>query len=286
MKPIHKIFRLLALFIALSLIYSRQANCQPANPKSGKDITVQQWVNGNFARGKVPPFSFKYGGLDSKTFIANWKYTAEKQVSTDPAIQKSLHIYTDPKTNLIVKCFVTSYTDFPAVEWVIKFLNASGSNTPVIEMADAIDYSFKYNREGSFILHHSLGSDAKRSDFQSIDETMLPGKVITMMPSGGRSSDNAALPFFNIESPGSQGVIVAIGWTGKWHADIMQVDNKSVSLQAGLARMKLILYPGEEIRTPSVSLLFWKGDDRMEGHNHVQTVHPRTSFQEDRREIC
>ena len=68
----------------------------------------------------MPPFSFRYGGIDSKTFITGWKYSAEKTVSDDPAIQKSVYSYTDTKTGLTVKCFVTSYTDFPAVEWVIK----------------------------------------------------------------------------------------------------------------------------------------------------------------------
>ena len=169
------------------------------------------------------------------------------------------------KQVLTVKCFVTSYTDFPAVEWVIKFINSSGSNTPVIEMAEAIDYSFKYKDDGPFILHHSLGSNARRSDFQPVDEQLQIGKKISMMPSGGRSSDNTALPFFNIEAPGGQGTVVAIGWTGKWHADVMQIDGKSVSLKSGLAKMNLILYPGEEIRTPSICLLFWKGEDRMDG---------------------
>jgi alpha-galactosidase len=137
-------------------------------------------------------------------------------------------------------------------------------------MAEAIDFSFKYKSDGPFILHHSLGSDARRSDFQPVDEQLQIGKKISMMPSGGRSSDNSALPFFNIEAPGGQGTIVAIGWTGKWHADVMQTDNRTVSLTSGLAKMKLILYPGEEIRTPSVCLLFWKGEDRMEGHNRFR----------------
>ncbi len=108
-------------------------------------------------------------------------------------------------------------------------------------MAEAIDFSFKYKSDGHFILHHSLGSDARRSDFQPVDEQLQIGKKISMMPSGGRSSDNSALPFFNIEAPGGQGTIVAIGWTGKWHADVMQTDNRTVSLTSGLAKMKLIL---------------------------------------------
>jgi alpha-galactosidase len=255
------------LLLVSVLLFSTQVNSQPANPGNGREITVQEWVKINFAKGKVPPFSFRYGGVDSKTFICGWKYSSEKGVSGDPAVQKSIYSYTDNKSGLTVKCYVTSFTDFPAVEWVVKFINRSGSNTPVIDRAVAIDYSFKYSVDGPFILHHSLGSNASRSDFQPVDEQLQIGKRISMMPSGGRSSDNSAFPFFNIEAPGSQGTIVAIGWTGKWHADVMQTDDKTVSLTSGLAKMNIILYPGEEIRTPSICLLFWKGEDRMEGHN-------------------
>jgi len=146
----------------------------------------------------------------------------------------------------------------------------SASNTPVIEMAEVIDYTFIYSGNGSFVLHHSQGSNAQRSDFQPIDEKLLPGKKISMTPSGGRSSDNTALPFFNIEAPGQQGTIVAVGWTGKWHADVLQLNEKSVSLVSGMEKMHLILNPDEEIRTPSICLLFWKGEDRMIGHNQFR----------------
>jgi len=258
--------RSLVLFTA-TLFSISQVISQPSDPKSGKGMNVQQWVKENFARGKVPPFSFKYGGLDSKTFITGWNYSAEKLASNDPSTIKSVFTYKDEKTGLTVKCLVTSYSDFPAVEWVLRFANTSGSNSPVIELAEAIDYRFKYRDSGQFILHHSLGSDAKRSDFQPVDEILMNGRKISMMPSGGRSSDNAALPFFNIEAPGNTGVIVAVGWTGRWNANVEQVDGKTVSLTSGMATMKLILYPGEEIRTPSIALLFWKGEDSMTGHN-------------------
>ena len=270
MRQKSKFLNRFLLLLALIMLFANQLNSQPANLKNGKEFVVQQWVNDNFTKGKVPPFSFRYGGIDSKTFIAGWKYSAEKIVSDEPDILKSAYSYKDPKTGLTVKCFVTSYRDFPAVEWVLKFSNQSVSTTPVIEMAEVINYSFEYNRKGSFILHHSMGSNAQRTDFQPVDEQLQIGKKISMMPAGGRSSDNTAFPFFNMEAPGGQGTIVAIGWTGKWYADVQQVDEKSVSLKSGLGKMHLILYPGEEIRTPSICLLFWKGEDRMEGHNQFR----------------
>ena len=202
MIRIHRIYKIPVLLAASSLLFMSHSLCQPVNPQSGKDITVQQWVAESFVRGKVPPFSFRYDGIESKAFIKGWKYSKEKIISADPAIQKSVYSYSDPGTGLSVKCFVTTYSDFPAAEWVVKFINKSGSNTPLIEMAEAIDYSFRFKGDGPFILHHSLGSDARRSDFQPVDDQLQIGSKISMMPSGGRSSDNTALPFFNIEAPG------------------------------------------------------------------------------------
>jgi alpha-galactosidase len=73
-----------------------------------------------------------------------------------------------------------------------------------------------------------------------------------MTPARSRSSDETAFPFFNIESPAKQGIVVAVGWTGKWYADVVQKDEKSVSLKSGMENMHLTLYPKEEIRTPKI----------------------------------
>ncbi len=237
---------------------------------SERAVDTRQWVKSHFAKGKIPPFSFKYGGIDSKDFIAGWKYTAEELPSDDPNLKKDVFSYQDKKSGLLVKCIVTSYTDFPAVEWMLKFSNGAGANSPILEQAEVISYRFSYDHKGTFVLHHSLGSSGQRSDFQPVDEELQAGKAITLMPAGGRSSDNTALPFFNIEGPGQEGMVVAVGWTGSWQAGIQQVDAQSVLLRAGMGKMHLTLYPGEEIRTPGICLLFWKGEDRMTGHNQFR----------------
>jgi alpha-galactosidase len=162
------------------------------------------------------------------------------------------------------------FNDFQAVEWVLKFSNTSKSNTPKIEKVAAVDKSFNAGVKGSFVLHHAKGSDAARVDFQPIDETLVTGKNIYVTPAGGRSSDKTAFPFFNIEMPGGQGIMVAIGWTGKWYADVVKKSDETVVLKSGMEKMNLKLLPGEEIRTPKISLLFWKGDDRMVGHNQFR----------------
>lgn len=234
---------------------------------SATDNTSRDWILKNFAENQVPPFSFTYGGKDSRTFIKSWEYRMEIKKSGDPAVGRYLFTWKDQRTGLLVMCTVAAYSDFPAAEWTLEFRNTSKTNTPLIENARAVDWSFAYEQEGAVTLHHSRGSSGERSDFEGYADILSPGKNIYLTPSGGRSSDNTAFPFFNVEMPGNQGVLTAIGWSGKWYADVFQPDLTSWSLKAGMERMKLVLYPDEQIRTPQICLLFWKGADRMTGHN-------------------
>ncbi len=264
MKPI-------LLTLLLLLFFGRMADCQDTSNLMRSKSDITSWVKDNFGKNKVPPFSFIYGGRNSDTFIKQWDYKVEVIKSQDTLTNESLFTYSDRKSGLAVKCFVTTYNDFPVVEWVLKFTNNSSRNTPIIEKVAAVNQIFSYNKKGTFILHHAKGCNSERSDFQPFDDEMKIGKSIYMTPSGGRSSQgNMAFPFFNIESPANEGIMVAIGWTGKWYADVQQKDKNSISLKSGMEKMKLILFPKEEIRTPKICLLFWKGKDRMTGHNQFR----------------
>lgn len=229
----------------------------------------QEWIEQHFAKGKMPPFSFVYGGRNSHDFIQNWQYKAEKKNSTEPNVEEMIYSYADRQSGLVVKCFVTSYTDFPAVEWLLRFYNTSPKNTPVLEKTAVLDHSFISGSAGSFTLHHAKGSNAEIIDFQPSSTVLQDGKKIFMTPTGGRSSDNTAFPFFNLEMPDRQGVMIAVGWTGKWYAELVQTGNK-VAVTSGMEKMRLCLYPGEEIRTPKICLLFWQGENRMTGHNQFR----------------
>ncbi len=262
------------LIIAIFTIY--MFGCfHPANGQNKQNIPssngdVQHWVKQHFAKGKTPPFSFVYGGKSSNGFIKNWQFSGQKLASKEPNSEETQFTWTDKKTGLVVKCNVIVFSDFQAVEWVLKFSNTSKNNTPQIENVAVTDQSFQVTEKGNFMLHRAKGSDAARVDFQPIDEKLEVGKNVYMTPAGGRSSDKTAFPFFNIEMPGGQGIMVAVGWTGKWYANVLQSEGNMVTLKSGMEKMNLKLLPGEEIRTPKISLLFWKGDDRMVGHNQFR----------------
>jgi alpha-galactosidase len=264
----HKMKKYILLFIITFVLGTPLYAQIPRQAANSAELKL--WEKQLFAKGKIPPFSFTYGGSSSKNFISKWHYTAQDEPGNEPNIQKKSYTYIDPKTKLQVKCQVTLFLDFNAIEWVLNFKNLSAGNTPLIEKVNAIDYTFIEKTDSKFILHHSNGSDGKINDFEPFDDELQANKKVYMTPAGGRSSDNTAFPFFNLETEGKKGVMVAVGWTGKWFADLEKTTPKSVTLKSGMERMKLLLYSNEEIRTPKICLLFWKGNDRMIGHNQFR----------------
>lgn len=234
------------------------------------EVQVEKWITKNFAKGKTPPFSFVYGGNNSATFITKWRYKAEILPESSTDVVRRRFTYSDPKSGLVVSCDVSGFAAFQAVEWVLNFTNSGKIASPVLEKVLVVNRSFGYEKAGDVILHHSKGGDVKRSDFMPADDTLATGKNLYLTPARGRSSDETALPFFNIETASEQGIVVAIGWTGKWFADVRHPDPKVVELQSGMEKMKLSLNATEEIRTPRICLLFWQSKDRMRGHNQFR----------------
>lgn len=226
---------------------------------------AELWITSHFSNDVLPPFSFVYDGKSSSEFLKDWLFRREIRQINDT---KTEHIltYTDPQTKLAVRCVCTIFSDFPAVEWVITFCNEGNVDTPIIEDVQALDTIFTRKENGEFILHRAIGSSASKMDFAPIDDVMRPGTKIQLTPIGGRSSNTNVFPFFNIEMP-DEGVMLAIGWSGQWASSFVRDDSNGLGVRIGMELTHLKLYPGEKIRTPSISLLFWSGEEYICGHN-------------------
>jgi alpha-galactosidase len=224
---------------------------------------VEAWLDANFSRNVLPPFSFVYDGRHSSEFLRDWKFTKEK-IREDGTKKEFVFTYSSPEKGLVVRCEAVVFKDFPAIEWVLKFRNDGKMDTPIIENIKALDYLFK--GEGEFVLHRALGSNAQRDDFAPVEEWLKQGNEIRIAPLGGRSSNTTSLPFFNLEDKGKGGVLISIGWSGQWLAEFEKKE-EGVQVSAGMELVHLKLHPGEEIRTPRISLLFWEGEDYLSSQN-------------------
>src|SRR4051794_28109937 len=71
---------------------------------------------------EAAPFSlsFRYDGKEALPFLPRWK-TARAPATTNG--QATVHSVTlnDPNGGLQCRCEITTYADFPAVEWVVSF---------------------------------------------------------------------------------------------------------------------------------------------------------------------
>ena len=224
-----------------------------------------------------PPFSSVYGGRPSEQIVVGCIRRLESKTLDE---YRTSHVltYTDQETGLQIRCEAIEYSDFPALEWVLRFKNVGSSDTPVLEEVLPLDVDFTPEKDSEVFLHYLRGSSATREDFSPV-EVLLP---LTSSKSlgcyGGRSSNRGdvypdyegALPFFNLEFDGA-GIIIALGWSGSWKAQFARDSQSIFSVQGGMEHTRLKLRPGEEIRTPRILMLSWEGD-RMAGHNQFRKL--------------
>ena len=221
-----------------------------------------------------PPFSFVYDGRKSSDLLGTWKVGGGVSRPAGGAAERTI-TWTDPATGLEVRCVVSEYAEFPVAEWVLHFKNTGTNNTPILSQLQALDSGLSLLRDQAAVVHHARGSECRLDDFAPLLAPLGPTPDAPQAPwigeqdplrlgsKQGRSSCGM-LPFFNVDA-GERGVVGAIGWTGDWAANLFRTDTE-VRMKAGMARTHLRLLPGEEIRSPRIMLLFWKGD-RMRGHN-------------------
>jgi alpha-galactosidase len=210
-----------------------------------------------------PPFSFVYGDRQSTDLLPTWKFEV-KHSDLDATKRQQEAIYTDPDTGLAVRTVATIFKDFPAVEWVMHFKNTGSADTPILQSVQPLN-ALLSSRDGDPTIHYSRGAACSPDDFMPMTRVLGKRGGLHLQPGGGRSSSQF-LPFFNIETK-EEGAILAIGWSGEWAAAFVRPGaGANFQVKAGMALTHLRLHPGEEIRTPRILMLFWRGE-RTRGHN-------------------
>lgn len=260
MKKYSVIYILLLAFLVSSPLLGQTTSKFEKN-----EVEISKWVKGNFKKGKIPPFSFVYDGKLSSDFIKKWKFSSQMLGEIEKDIFNNIYTWQDNETKMKVVCDVRYYPSHKAVEWVLRFTNESSANSPTIEKVKVIDMNFQYEAD-DIILHYADGTHVSKADFHPRKKILKSGESFEISPQDGRSSDNA-FPFFNIESGSGLGAMFAVGWSGTWYSQFEKQSNNSISFNSGMKWLETYLKANETIRTPSICLLFWKGEDRMIGHN-------------------
>jgi alpha-galactosidase len=253
------------MFIVLCYIHVFSV-VQGQSPDRGRiimNVIKNQWVNDHFTSTKAnSPFSFVFHGQASEKLLSEWpkKVAMRKLDST-----RTLHTFTwtDPKSELEVRCEVVDYEDYPAVEWIVYFTNKGDKDSPKIEQVKALNVSVSPGSDAQVVLHRLNGSQCKVDDWMPFDQSVEEGKRIDFAATAGRSSNVS--PWFNIDW-GSSGIITAIGWSGQWCASV-EFSGGRLCTRAGIESLHTVLHPEESLRSPRIMQLFWQGHDQYIGYN-------------------
>ena len=222
-----------------------------------------QWLAQRFSVAN-PPFTFIYDGKPSAGLMANWEKKSEAKKLDEQRNQRTL-TWTDPKTKLEVRCVSVEYTDFPVAEWTVYFRNTGTANTPIVENIQTLDTRLERTDGGEFVLHGCKGDDCNPGAYEPYAETLGPGVKRAFAAVRGRPTQ-VTFPYYNLQMPGG-GMIVVVGWPGQWASSFVRDAAKGVQITAGQELTHLYLKPGEEIRTPLVALMFWRGGDTVRAQN-------------------
>jgi len=245
-----------------------------AKPGIATPSAEKQPLDSGTGRRLIAPFSFKYDGKQSDEFLASWEFSTQSTSKNN--INVKVNRYKDPKTGLVIECEIKTYPDFAAVDWVFRLTNHGKTDTPLMEDFLPLDSGTLFGAEGAggpAVLRWCNG-DRYRDDLQPDASSFLPHDEILEPSKLHRFASSVTfkyLPYFNIQVPG-EGWIVAIGWTGLWQADFTQDPRGGIRARAGMQKMHCRLKPGESVRTPSMVLMHWTGDDMIVGHNQFRRL--------------
>ncbi len=204
-----------------------------------------------------PPFAFRYGGKPSADLLSKWTVTRSSRALDTDRTELTTE-YRDPATHLSVRARCVTYRDEPFVEWTLYFKNEGSTDTPILEDIQPLDESFDRTSGSEFLLHHFDGSPNSPTDYQPHESPLVPKSELRFESRGGRPTDRY-LSNFNLASSG-EGVILAIGWPGQWTAVFTRDAGRHTRIRAGQEGTHFLLHPGEEVRTPMITLEFYDGD--------------------------
>lgn len=225
----------------------------------------REWFNNNIINAEKPAYDFTVGGRKFKNHTDEWDKTVSQESESGTIHRGGKTTYINlkhKKSGLEATVEATIYEEYATCEWTVYIKNTADKNSPVIKNINAIDTTL---RTGNGDLYFSKGSRPDANDFE-LYKSFINNIPMRFSANGGRSE--SFLPYFNICGK-NFGTVMSVGWTGQWFASI-DLDIKGVSVKAKQEKFKAYLTPGEEIRSPLVSLTFYNGKNPLKGFNMLR----------------
>lgn len=220
------------------------------------------WYNDNLsAQATKLPFSFK---LDGESFnSADWVKSTDKSADSGSAYrggQTENIIFTNDNKGLQIRVEATVFEENATCQWIVYIKNTGTANSGVISDFYGLDTSFT---TGDAEIYYSMGSDTSASDFSLIKKNL---SFIEKSFSGADGKPTQSyLPYFNISGEECD-MVLGIGWTGQWAADFKEQKGET-AVTVKQEHFNAYLLPGEEVRSPLVSVSFYDNENPLKGFN-------------------
>jgi alpha-galactosidase len=222
----------------------------------------RQWLEENLlSSASNYPFAFKVDGEEFNP--AEWQKSFAPSAEFGTVYQggqTEYLVFTNDEKALEVTVEVTAFSENATCQWTVYIKNTGKGNSGVISDFYALDYSFE---TGNSDIYYSMGSNTAVSDFSLIKKNLTSKERVFSAVDGKPTEKN--LPYFNISGE-NYGMLLGIGWTGQWIAGFSE-SKGTTAITAKQEYLETYLLPGEEIRSPLVSVGFYINDNPLKGFN-------------------
>lgn len=237
-------------------------NADEMKTSENEKAKCREWFETNIlnagTNGNAPAYQFKLGNHAIQSDPDRWTFSTQRKNSAEPGAEAYMIIAERKDEEVTAFIDATLYPENAACEWTVTLRNDGKTDSSVISGLKALKTKLGTKNAD---LYCSRGSDDSAGDFTLMKER-FPRLPLKLTCSDGRPT-HEYLPFFNISSKDG-GAVAAIGWTGLWTASF-KCGGKSADVSIGQKQLKGYLEPGEEIRSPLVSLTFYEGSNPLKG---------------------
>lgn len=226
-----------------------------------KELCVN-WFESNFSpSAESYPFTFKVNGKRFRP--EEWEKECDSSAPFGCVYRGGKTVYlilTNADEGLEVTVEATVFAENAACQWKVYIKNTDSEKSGVISDFYALNSALS---TGDAQLYYSMGSNNSASDFSLIEKKLTAFKKFFKGVDG--KPTESYLPYFNICAE-NFGAVLGVGWTGQWEAAFSEL-NGNTNITVRQEKLKGYLLPDEEIRSPLVSLIFYKNDNSLKGFN-------------------